>query len=47
LHIFSDTKVTLEDIMKEKGEVLRKGNINAEGDVEFWPEGGEGEKGKI
>lgn len=49
LHIFSDTKVTLEDIMKEKGEVLRKGNINAEGDVEFWPERGEGEgaKGKI
>jgi len=38
--------------MKEKGEVLRKGNINAEGDVEFWPEGtdgvgGNGDKGKI
>lgn len=35
--------------MKEKGEVLRKGEINAEGDVEFWPDEGEagGEKGKI
>jgi len=31
--------------MKEKGEVLRKGNINAEGDVEFWPEGGDGGAG--
>lgn len=32
--------------MREKGEVLRKGNINAEGDVEFWPEGGEGVEGE-
>lgn len=38
LGIFSDRGVTLEDIMKEKGELLRKGVLGADGDVEFYAE---------
>lgn len=34
--IFSDRKVTLEDIMKEKGQQLKKGVLGADGDVEFY-----------
>lgn len=38
LRIFSDKDTTLEDIMKEKGELLKKGVLGADGDVEFYPE---------
>lgn len=34
--IFSDKKVTIEDILKEKGQYLRKGRIGEDGDVEFY-----------
>ena len=36
LKIFSDTSVTLEDIMKEKGQLLRKGRLGEDGDIEFY-----------
>ena len=35
LKIFSDKNITLEDILKEKGQFLRKGRIGDDGDVEF------------
>jgi len=38
LKIFSDTRVTLEDIMRQQGEVVRTGT-KAEGDLEFWEDG--------
>ena len=38
IQIFSDTGITLEDILSKKGEVLQKGAIDDNGDVEFWPE---------
>jgi len=34
--IFSDSSVTIEDIMREKGEFIRKGSLSADGDVEFY-----------
>ncbi|KAE9973296.1 hypothetical protein EG328_004475 [Venturia inaequalis] len=41
LKIFSDSRVTLEDIMKEKGQLVKRGTLSAEGDVEFWEDGTE------
>ncbi|OQO11616.1 hypothetical protein B0A48_03343 [Cryoendolithus antarcticus] len=36
MKIFSDKKVTLEDIMREKGEYITKGALGADGDIEFY-----------
>jgi len=36
LKIFSDKNITLEDIMKEKGQLLRKGRLGTDGDIEFY-----------
>lgn len=45
LKIFSDKRVTLEDILKDKGELLKKGRLGAgagaDGDMEFWDDGTE------
>jgi protein import protein ZIM17 len=36
LKIFSDKSVTIEDLMREKGHLVKKGSLNAEGDIEFY-----------
>ncbi len=38
--IFSDKSITIEDIMREKGELITKGRLDQHGDVEFLPDGG-------
>ncbi|KAM3413756.1 hypothetical protein BST61_g10442 [Cercospora zeina] len=38
LKIFSDTKMTMEDIAKKYGEKLKKGRLGVDGDVEFYDE---------
>jgi protein import protein ZIM17 len=37
--VFSDKSVTIEDLMREKGSMVKKGSLSAEGDVEFWDDG--------
>ena len=39
LQIFSDKSVTVEDLMREKGQLVKRGSLSAEGDVEFWDDG--------
>lgn len=39
LKIFSDKSVTIEDLMREKGDLVKRGSLSAEGDVEFWDDG--------
>ncbi|KAH9861864.1 hypothetical protein J1614_011617 [Plenodomus biglobosus] len=39
LKIFSDKSVTVEDLLREKGNLIKKGSLSAEGDVEFWDDG--------
>ncbi|KAF1942559.1 zf-DNL-domain-containing protein [Clathrospora elynae] len=39
LKVFSDKSVTIEDLMREKGDLVKKGSLSAEGDVEFWDDG--------
>lgn len=36
MKIFSDESITIEDIMREKGEFIKKGSLGADGDVEFY-----------
>lgn len=37
--IFSDKSVTIEDLLREKGGLVKKGSLGADGDVEFWDDG--------
>ncbi|KAK5099557.1 hypothetical protein LTR16_007157, partial [Cryomyces antarcticus] len=39
LQIFSDSRITLEDIMREKGQLVKRGALGGDGDVEFWDDG--------
>ncbi|KAF2205075.1 zf-DNL-domain-containing protein [Delitschia confertaspora ATCC 74209] len=39
LKIFSDKPVTIEDLMREKGQLVKRGSLSTEGDVEFWDDG--------
>ncbi|KJY01378.1 hypothetical protein TI39_contig293g00001 [Zymoseptoria brevis] len=36
LQIFNDKSMTMEDIAREHGQLLRKGRLGADGDVEFY-----------
>ncbi|KAF1356484.1 DNL zinc finger-domain-containing protein, partial [Delphinella strobiligena] len=44
MKIFSDKSMTIEDILKEKGQLLKKGALGSEGDVEFWDDGTQTER---
>ncbi|KAG9246589.1 DNL zinc finger-domain-containing protein [Calycina marina] len=39
LKVFGDKSMTIEDMMKEKGELFTKGTISEDGDVELWDDG--------
>jgi hypothetical protein len=41
LQIFSDSSITIEDILSEKGDKLNKVAVNKDGDLEFWGEDAE------
>lgn len=37
LQIFGDRSITIEDLMKERGQLVKKGTLAEEGgDIEFW-----------
>lgn len=36
MQIFTDKSTTLEDLLREKGESIKKGSIDTEGDIEYW-----------
>jgi len=31
--------MTIEDLMRDKGELMKKGTLGEDGDVEFWDDG--------
>ncbi|MCJ1297993.1 hypothetical protein MMC08_000782, partial [Hypocenomyce scalaris] len=39
LKIFSDTSMTIEDLMRDNGELIKKGSLSPDGDLEFWEDG--------
>ena len=44
--IFSDKSMTIEHLMREKGELVKRGTLGADGDVEFWDDGSTTERVK-
>lgn len=36
LKIFADLSFTVEDLMRDKGESVKRGSISQDGDIEFW-----------
>ena len=44
--IFNDKSVTIEDILRDKGEGFKRGAISADGDYEFWEDGSMTERQK-
>lgn len=43
--IFSNKSITLEDIMRNNGQLVKRGRLDAESDVEFWDGGTETKRG--
>lgn len=41
LDIFGDRTVTVEDLMRERGRLVKRGSLGEDGDVEFWPDDSE------
>ncbi|KAI4867488.1 DNL zinc finger-domain-containing protein [Hypoxylon rubiginosum] len=39
LNIFGNRKITVEDLMREKGQLVKRGTLGVDGDVEFWEDG--------
>ncbi|KAK3990359.1 zf-DNL-domain-containing protein [Cladorrhinum sp. PSN332] len=47
LKIFGERKITVEDLLREKGQLVRKGIVGGEeGDLEFWDDGTETVRGE-
>ncbi|PHH64510.1 hypothetical protein CDD81_4289 [Ophiocordyceps australis] len=42
LGIFGKRGVTVEQLMREKGNLVKRGSLGEDGDIEFWPDEGEG-----
>ncbi|KAI0164634.1 hypothetical protein GGR57DRAFT_205791 [Xylariaceae sp. FL1272] len=36
LNIFGDRHLTVEDLMREKGQLVKRGTLGEDGDIEFW-----------
>ncbi|KAG6007161.1 hypothetical protein E4U21_006264 [Claviceps maximensis] len=38
LNIFGERKITVEDLMRERGRLFKRGRLGEDGDIEFWSE---------
>ncbi|KAM0796592.1 DNL zinc finger-domain-containing protein [Usnea florida] len=47
LKIFGDRSVTIEDLMRQKGQLVKRGMLDAKGDVEFWDNGSQTEDDRV
>ncbi|PMD18073.1 zf-DNL-domain-containing protein [Hyaloscypha hepaticicola] len=39
LNIFGDKHMTIEDLMREQGQLVKKGTLSEDGNLEFWEDG--------
>ncbi|PQE29284.1 DNL zinc finger domain-containing protein [Rutstroemia sp. NJR-2017a BBW] len=46
LGIFGDRNITIEDLMREQGQIVKKGTLSEDGNLEFWSDGGVTERKK-
>lgn len=37
--IFGDRSLTVEDLMRERGQLVKKGTLSEDGSLEFWEDG--------
>lgn len=45
MKIFADLSFTVEDLMRDKGELVKRGSIGHDGDIEFWMDEKGGKEG--
>jgi protein import protein ZIM17 len=46
LNIFGDRNITIEDLMHERGQLVKKGTLSEDGDLEFWEDGSVTQRGE-
>lgn len=39
LQIFGNEKITVEELMKERGQLVKRGTLGEDGNIEFWEDG--------
>ncbi len=44
LQIFIDKEMTLEDLLRERGQLIKKGTLSSNEDLEFWEDGTQTER---
>ncbi|KAH8814930.1 DNL zinc finger family protein [Xylogone sp. PMI_703] len=44
LNIFGDRDITIEDLMRERGQLVKRGSLSEDEDVEFWEDTAEKKK---
>ena len=42
--IFGEQSFTIEDLMRQKGQLVKRGSLGEKGDVEFWDDGSQTER---
>lgn len=47
LKIFGDQSLTIEDLMRQKGQLVKRGTLSGKGDVEFWDDGSQTERNRM
>ncbi|KAI3399270.1 hypothetical protein diail_7434 [Diaporthe ilicicola] len=46
LNIFGNRSLTVEDLMREKGRLVKRGTLGEDGDIEFWEDGSTTSRGE-
>ncbi|KAK8126515.1 DNL zinc finger [Apiospora kogelbergensis] len=46
LNIFGNRQITVEDLMRERGQLVKRGTLGEDGDIEFWEDGTVTERNK-
>lgn len=46
LNIFGNRSLTVEDLMRDKGRLVKRGTLGEDGDVEFWEDGSTTSRGE-
>lgn len=46
LNIFGNRSLTVEDLMRDKGRLVKRGTLGEDGDVEFWDDGSTTSRGE-
>ena len=45
--MFGDQTITIEDLMRQKGQLVKRGTLGENGDIEFWDDGSQTKKDRV